>query len=136
MLKAYALLRHYRAPLVADFHREYGIDLEARIAEGTIRPSQVEKLASNLSRDAALWAHIDPEMAAWGLQEHLLAEVVDNLRTIRWMMAGSKGPRPEFVPRPGAEETEDQNTITPTTAFDSIKDFDDWYAGTRADYER
>lgn len=132
MLKAYALLRNYRVPLVADFHREYGIDLEARIADGSIRPSQVERLAANLSRDASLWQHVDPEAAAWGLQEHLLAEIADTLRVLVWGIAGGKGAAPKPIPRPGVAPDEETESLRPKQSFETMKDFDEWYTSVRA----
>lgn len=41
------------------------------------------------------------DSAPWGLQELLLAAVIDQLRAGNWQRAGGKGTKPKPIPRPG-----------------------------------
>lgn len=44
------------------------------------------------------------EAADWGLTEHLLALLVDGLRSRIWQEGGGKGTKPKPMPRPGVED--------------------------------
>jgi hypothetical protein len=57
-------------------------------------------LVRHLPADAACRRAIDPDNAAWGLAEQLLAAAVDALHTANWQRGG-KGARPKRIPRPG-----------------------------------
>ena len=65
-------------------------------------PFVLADLAVNLSPSAALWIAIDPD-AIWDLQSMLLAQQIDQFATFVWALGGQKGPRPEPIPRPGAQ---------------------------------
>ncbi len=41
------------------------------------------------------------EQASWSLDAHLLALVIDTLRTANWQRGGGKGRRPQPIRRPG-----------------------------------
>jgi hypothetical protein len=55
-------------------------------------------------RSSALYRSTNPEEAAWGLQEHLLATIADYTAIGIWQRGqGSKKDRPKPIPRPGVE---------------------------------
>ena len=45
------------------------------------------------------------ETVWWGIQEHLLASITDQLRAANWQRGGGKGSRPKAIPRPGVGDT-------------------------------
>lgn len=53
-------------------------------------------------RTSALMRVMDPDTAAWGLSEHLLAVIADAGLTANWQRGrGKKSDRPKPIPRPG-----------------------------------
>lgn len=49
---------------------------------------------------------MNPAESDWGLTEHLLAGVLDQLRVADWRSIGDKrNPFPDPIPRPGVEST-------------------------------
>lgn len=60
-------------------------------------------LIAHLPADAATRAALD-EGAPWGLNEHLLAAVLDTLRAGNWQRGGGKSARPKPIPRPGVDQ--------------------------------
>lgn len=103
-----------------------------------MRPTVLLDLIDNLSPSAALWRAIDPNVL-WGLPEMLSALLIDEVRALRWVFerANFKGhkPPPEPLPRPGVagSETTDRDVIGAGEGFDTIAEFDAWYAEIRAE---
>lgn len=52
-------------------------------------------------RGSALYRELVGDDHVWGLNEQLLASVVDVLNRANWQRAQGKGPRPKPIPRPG-----------------------------------
>lgn len=46
----------------------------------------------------------EEEMAAWGLEHHLLALIADLLAGANWQRGGGKGSKPRPIPRPGVSD--------------------------------
>lgn len=70
-------------------------------------------LIENLPRGAALSRALHGDDAEWGLTEHLLAAVVDQLAISNWLFATAHTPehtappeRPDPIPRPGLDVAE------------------------------
>jgi hypothetical protein len=57
-------------------------------------------LIRHLPADSATRRALDAE-SVWGLNEQLLAAVVDGLHAGNWQRGGGKGKRPEPIARPG-----------------------------------
>ena len=131
------LLREHTGPLRADLRREYGIDLDAVLDERSIRPTVLLDLVDGLSLQAAVWRSIDPDVI-WGLDPMLLALLVDEVRVLRYEFekVNFKGTpkKPEPLPRPGVTRHEDveKTVIGSGEGFDTIAEFDAWYASVRA----
>lgn len=128
------LLREHTGPLRADLRREYhGLDLDAVLAERSIRPTVLLDLIENLSPQASVWRAIDPDVV-WGLDPMLLALLVDEVRVLRYEFekVHFKGtPKlPEPLPRPGVTQHEDveKTVIGSGEGFDTMAEFDAWYA--------
>lgn len=130
LLRLPALLHLYRAPLRADFLREYNLDLDAVVETRSLRPSILLGLIDHLSPDAALWRAIRPPEPddQWKLDSHLLALVYDRLNQLLWVQqrrSGAKPPKPKPLERPGvAPETVKIEADT----FSDTTDFASWYA--------
>lgn len=122
-IRLHLLLRDYRDVIRADLRREYGIDLDAEMAERAMKPSVLTSLIRNLSRDALLWREMNP-VNEWSQVEYLLAEIADRLGYI----ANGLGAKPEFqpIPRPGAD-VEDPDAEA-STGFDTPEEFEAFYA--------
>lgn len=59
-------------------------------------------VVDSLPADSAFARRIDPEGTAWGLNEQLLALLIDTVNLLRWELGGdSDRPLPEKIPRPG-----------------------------------
>jgi hypothetical protein len=91
----------------ADLLRYYGVDL-LDYHRGRLTARRLRVLLRHLPREAALPAELHGDDARWGLPEHLLAIVGDQLALGNWMFAtahaaeGSGTPdRPRPIPRPG-----------------------------------
>jgi len=129
------LLREHQGPLRADLRREYGVDLDAALGSRTIRPTVLLDLIDGLSPQAAVWRSIDPDMV-WTLDAMLLAALVDEIRVLRWEFERvnfkGKALKPEPVPRPGVKPPVEKSVIGAGEGFETIADFDAWYAGVRA----
>ncbi|REE95161.1 hypothetical protein [Thermomonospora umbrina] len=68
-------------------------------------------LIQHLPRDSAFVRAVHGEDAEWGLNEHLMAAVVDHLAIGNWLFTSAHLPedesppeQPRPVPRPGIEE--------------------------------
>lgn len=58
-------------------------------------------------RHSALLRSMEPDTAAWGLSEQLLAAIADAEHTALWQRgSGKKSERPKPIPRPGVESGE------------------------------
>ncbi|MFL6072745.1 MAG: hypothetical protein ACJ73S_05040 [Mycobacteriales bacterium] len=111
----------------ADLLRFYGVDL-LDYYRGRLSARRLRVLLQHLPREAALTRALHGDEADWGLTEHLLASVVDQVATANWMFAtvhtaeGSPTPdRPPPLPRPGVPETAEQST--PPATPDQIAAF-------------
>jgi len=115
--------------------REYGVDIDAVLAERSIRPTVLLDLIDNLSPSASLWRAIDPDVA-WTPDLMLTALLVDEIRVLRWEFEKvnfrGKAPRPEPIPRPGVTPSMERSVIGAGEGFDTIAEFDAWYAGVTA----
>jgi hypothetical protein len=78
-----------------------------------------------LPKDSALRrSQFEVEELLWGLPEHLLAMVVDELRMGNWQRQGkAAAPKPKRVPRPGVSEGQKIGS-DPIP----ISQFEDWWA--------
>lgn len=98
--------------LEADFQSEYRLDLRALLRKGSYR--RIISLMLELPRTARLWAYIVGDLAQWGGQEHILADIRDISRTTAYfsMVAAGGGMKrstwdkvvrdiPKPLPRPG-----------------------------------
>lgn len=126
------LLREHTGPLRADLRREYhGLDLDAVLADRSIRPTVLLDLIDHLSPQASVWRAIDPDVA-WTPDLMLLALLTDEIRVLRWEFerANFKGKpeKPEPIPRPGVKPKTEVETIGKGEGFDTIEEFDAWYA--------
>lgn len=88
-------------------------------------------IVQHLSSTSALMQKMDPENAVWGLQEYLLAEVVDTLHWLQWAKtkdAAAKPPRnqPDPLPRPGTKPKTEFIKYDVMTQDDAI----DWLGWT------
>ncbi|MDO5091832.1 MAG: hypothetical protein Q4D79_00160 [Propionibacteriaceae bacterium] len=134
LLRLHRILREHRGPLRADLRREYGIDLDAALAPDFpdhIPPPVLLDLIDGLSPQATYWRAVDPDRATWGLTDHLLATLIDDLRVFMWEFGGKRGKRPDPIPRPGVESPEEVTVIGASKGFDSIEEFQAWYQGRR-----
>jgi hypothetical protein len=94
----------------ADLLRFYGLDL-LDYHRGGLSARRLRVLLQHLPPEAALSRALHGDEAAWGLTEHLLATVADQLATANWMFAtvhtpeGASAPdRPPPLPRPGVPD--------------------------------
>lgn len=101
-----------------------------------MRPLALLDLIENLSPQAALWRAIDPEVL-WDLQAMLTALLIDEMRVLRWEFERvnfkGKAKPPEPLPRPGVAPVVQRDTIGAGEGFDTIEEFDAWYASVKAE---
>lgn len=105
-----------------------------------MRPLALLDLIDHLSPSAAVWRVIEPD-TVWGLQESLLALLVDEIRAYRWEFGKANGFKgmgrpPEPLPRPGVKPTTEVTVIGQGEGFDSIEEFDAWYADVKTRQSR
>lgn len=69
-------------------------------------PQQKSALARKLAREAPEQAEMSEqeEAAAWRLEHHLLALVIDLLAGANWQRGGGKGTKPKPLQRPGVKD--------------------------------
>lgn len=103
----------------ADLLRYYGVDLLDR-HRGRLSARRLRVLIEHLPRGAALVRAMHGDEVEWGLSEHLLAAVADQLAIGNWLFASANTPehatqpeRPTPIPRPGLEEPEADEPATP-----------------------
>lgn len=76
---------------------------------------------------------IDPD-AAWGLPEMLLAQLIDELRALRWEFERvnfkSRARPPEPFPRPGVSPPQDTTTYGGGAAVLPIEEMTEWLGWT------
>lgn len=68
---------------------------------------------------SACWQTLKVD-AAWTIQEHLTAHLVDILNGANWQRGGGKGSQPKPLPRPDdlrAKEEKDQRALAQAEAF-------------------
>ncbi|SNY84008.1 Ner family transcriptional regulator [Nocardia amikacinitolerans] len=66
----------------------------------------LSSIIANLKPDSALVRQLSPDTWRWQLNEHLLANIADSLRWLRWAKTedGRRGRNvPQPIPRPGIE---------------------------------
>ncbi|MFI9381467.1 hypothetical protein [Kutzneria sp. NPDC052558] len=85
---------------------------------GTLSARRLRVLVQHLPADSNLVRALHGEQAGWGLTDHLLATVVDQLAVANWLFvcANNDGDRPDPptpLPRPGIEEPEPERGSTP-----------------------
>ncbi len=107
------LLREHGEAIEADLARFYGVDLRD-LWRGRLTWRRLLALIRGLPADSALArAQAGPD-AAWGLTEHLLARLVDEIAWLTWLTAnrdlkpGKRSRMPEPVPRPGVARKQRQ----------------------------
>lgn len=108
--------------------RVYGLALHA------LAPREAARLAVNLPAGSLTWQALDVP-AAWTVEQHLLATLVDQMNL--WMWANSdpkrRGHRPDPLPRPGqahsgrTDEAGDGRVIRPAAM--SVAELDRFLAG-------
>lgn len=123
VLRLHALLRDYRGPLRADMRRVYGIDLDEVVEQRSIKPSVLLDLIDHLPADAAIHRALDP-MAAWSQTDYLLAVVADRVGQV----LNALGAKPKYEPLPRPGDTPVAEAIGASKGFDSIDEFEAWYA--------
>lgn len=100
-----------------------------------MHPQALRDLIDHLSPQAAFWRSLDPA-AVWDLTTMLLADVVDELRRLRWQFVRANfktaGPRPKPIPRPGVDAETETTVLGAAHGFDSLAEFDTWYAANSA----
>lgn len=127
------MLQEHSGALGADLHRFHGLRLhEALVNES---PRWLSELAVNLPAEGALHRAANPDWQ-WDIHAHLAAAQIDVLQMMRWeaaKLAGAKpGRKPEPVDRPGVKPSAEVKTIGKGEGFESIEEFDAWYAGEEA----
>ena len=77
---------------------------------GTLSSRRLRVLIEHLPTDSSFARAVHGEVAEWGVTEHLLAAVVDQLAAANWMFAtvnrdedAEPLPHPEPIARPGVE---------------------------------
>ena len=127
------MLHEHSGALGADFQRFYQMKL--RDALEVESPRYLSELAVNLPAEGALHRAANPDWQ-WDIHAHLAAAQIDILQMLRWeaaKLAGAKpGKKPEPVERPGVKPNKDVKTIGKGEGFESIEDFDAWYAEEQA----
>jgi hypothetical protein len=107
--------------LEADLLRHYGVDL-LDWHRGRLSSRRLRVLVEHLPADSSFARAAHGEAADWGLTEHLLAAVVDQLAVANWMFAtvnrdehAESLPYPEPLSRPGLESAPapESNAATP-----------------------
>lgn len=134
LLRLHEALKQHRGPLRADFLREYGLwldDITNPTHPDYLRPAVVLDLIDGLSPTAAYWRACSPDVR-WGLQEQLLAALVDQVKGLLYGLGITKS-TPKPIPRPGIPthptqtSDTDTETIGASEGFDTIEDFEAWY---------
>ncbi|MFF0777097.1 hypothetical protein [Streptomyces sp. NPDC003720] len=116
-------MREHGEAVEADLRQHYGVrlrDLHLRDAHGHRRMTwrELRCYIRQLPSDARTRIATGDEDSIWGLQEHLTAVVIDELRAANWQRANEGAeksklsPRPKPFPRPGVgggKKTADKN---------------------------
>lgn len=106
------------------------------LEERSIRPLALLDLIDHLTPAAAVWRAIEPD-TVWGLSESLMALLVDEIRVLRWEFERvhfkGKTKPPEPLPRPGVKPQTEVDVIGKGDGFDTIEEFDSWYASVKAE---
>lgn len=116
MLSLADFVKENREPLIADFQREYGLDLDEEILKG-ISAERMKALVNGIGINSALHRHLNEDWWRWGIQEELLATVCELLDAGNraFIMANSEHPgkmEPIKIPRPGGQTREEQKSGT------------------------
>lgn len=106
------------------------------LEERSVRPLALLDLIEWLPPGAAVWRSIEPD-TVWGLPESLLALLVDEIRVLRWEFERvnfkGKPKPPDPLPRPGVTPSVERDRIGAGEGFDTIEEFDAWYASIQAE---
>lgn len=92
------LLAEHGDELLADFQQFYGLDLWALMDACDF--ARVRALTEQLPQGARTLTAMDGA-CAWGVAENLLANLCDQLASLRWERAGGHGRKPKRIERPG-----------------------------------
>lgn len=117
-------MREHGEAVEADLRQHYGVrlrDLHLRDANGhrLMTWRELRCYIRQLPSDARTRIATGDEDSIWGLQEHLTAVVIDELRAANWQRANEGAeksklsPRPKPFPRPGvggARKSADKNS--------------------------
>lgn len=117
-------MREHGEALEADLREHYGArlrDLFLRDADGHRRMTwrELRCYIRQLPPGSRTRIATGDEDSIWGLQEHLTAVVVDELRNANWQRAndgaakGKQSPRPQPFPRPGIGGTKTAGKNSP-----------------------
>ncbi len=114
--------------LEADLLRFYGVDL-LDWHRGRLSARRLTVLVKHLPRESAVHRAQAGESAEWGVTDHLLAAVVDQLAVANWMFAtvhqdedATPEPYPEPVHRPGAADPRPPEEPLPAPAEGPTRD--------------
>lgn len=105
----------------ADLLRWYQLDLQRDLGTDRLTWRRLRVLLGQLHRESGWVQRAGGDEVRWGVQEHLLASVVDELRILDWHYVGAhsgkrKPPELHLLPRPGIK-------AAPTETVLSIKEF-------------
>lgn len=118
------MLARHRGELTADIARFYGLtwgELEERY---TI--FEAAALIIHLPRDSAVMQADGGKDAVWGLTDHLIALLLDEVRYGLWRLGGSRGQKPKIIPRPGVESEGKTTTVGTPTRIDELDEWLGW----------
>lgn len=115
MLALASFVNEHRAALIADFQREYGLNLEEEV-ENKISSSRMEALVKGLGPGTALYRELNPHFA-WENTQELLAVIVELLdrQDRHFVMANSESGKawdPIKIPRPYDNEEKERKGTT------------------------
>lgn len=121
MLSLATFVNDHHEALVADFQREYAIDLDQAIEDG-ITANRMMALVNGIGPDSALYRDVNEDTWRWGIREELLATICELLDygNRNFIMANSENPGrldPITINRPGREEKPKGTTLAELIAM-------------------
>lgn len=115
-------MEEHAEAIEADLLRHYGVDL-LDWYRGQLSSRRLRVLVEHLPAGSSFARAVNGEAADWGLTEHLLAAVVDQLSVANWMFAtvnrdedAEPLPYPEPLARPGLERAPEPESDAATPA--------------------
>lgn len=127
------MAHEHLSELSFDFKRFLSVDLDKALKKRS--PRQLAQWAVAMPAEGSLNRAINPDWR-WGLNEQLLAGVYDSLSFLRWeaaKLAGAKpGKTPEQLERPGVKPNKDVTRVGQGEGFETISEWDAWYADQKA----